>query len=782
MANLSRLGKTLDRQPRRWFLRLLKSLRSNLTWRDVIVGFCITAVISAILVGFRHQNIPEFKEGQTANQDIRASKDAQYIDTEATAQKRAEAENRVPFVYQLDQNRVTEIKSAVSRVFYDARKLLEEKGVLQRQRLSSQETRELLNDLKDYVGDFLPTDLLTILLRERFAPSIEKRIIEILDAVLKEGIVGNRKEFEDRLKTGVVIRDERSPFEYPIKNAGLVRDLSEAKEYLSRFDLNFSQWTANEKDQLIRYLETMLVPTLVYDATETESGRALAASRIPDVEVQIKRGQTIVRYGETITPDLLRQLNGLRNLWKPSSVILQGVGYFLFVVILVYALWRYFVYFQSRHKKIRNHATLALVIITSELLIIRLATALADILDERFQRFDDPTVLYYAIPFALGPLLATILIDVNLGIITSIFLATLTGLFYGGIDAAVYLIMGSLAGIYSIRKYKDRAAILEAGFTIGILNCICLAGMNILQQNPVSLSHGIDLVIVAFLSGILASTLASMMLPALELLFKVVTDIRLLELSNLNAPILRRMSVEAPGTYHHSLMVATLAEDAAESIGANPLLARVSSYYHDIGKVVKPEYFVENQSLDYNKHEEISPRISCLVLASHVKDGLQLAKELGLPQRIREMIPQHHGTRMMTYFFKKARQKADQKNGEVSDADFRYGGPKPQSKEAAIMMMADSVEAASRTLVNPNPSQIKGMIDRLVGGILGEEQFDECDITLRDVRLVKQSFFKILTGVFHRRIDYPGYDFKHVEPKAEGTAAPNSDSEQAKTV
>ncbi|MBN2242192.1 MAG: HD domain-containing protein, partial [Acidobacteria bacterium] len=195
-----------------------------------------------------------------------------------------------------------------------------------------------------------------------------------------------------------------------------------------------------------------------------------------------------------------------------------------------------------------------------------------------------------------------------------------------------------------------------------------------------------------------------------------------------------------------------------------------------------PEYFVENQSHDYNKHEEISPRISSLVLTRHVKDGLQLAKEIGLPEGIREMIPQHHGTRMMTYFLKKARQTADKRNGEVSDSDFRYAGPKPQSKEAAIMMMADSVEAASRTLQKPNPSQIRGLIDRLVNGILEEGQFDECDITLSDIRLVKESFFKILTGVFHRRIDYPGYEFKHIDPKAEGTAVPNPDSEQAKTV
>jgi len=782
MTNLARLGKGGDRQPRKWSLGILKGLRSRLTWRDVIVGFCASVAISAILVGFRHQNIPEFEIGQAANQDIRASKDVQYIDSEATARKRAEAENRVPFVYRLDQNRITTIEGAVSRVFSDARNLLVEKGIPRQQELTTQEKKDLLNEMKIRVGDSFPPDLLTVLLREHFDSKIETRILEVLDAILKEGIIENREEFAEQLAIGIVLRDNSFPFEHPVSDASLVRDLSEAKKYLRRFDMDFPQWTAKEKELLARYLDTMLVPTLVYNAQETEARRAQAASKVPPEEVQIQRGQMLVRYGETVTEDILRQLNTLRDLWKPSSILLQGLGYFLFVVVLVYALWRYLVYFQSRHKRIRSHAMLALVIITSELLIIRLATALADILDERFHRFDDPSVLYYAIPFALGPLLATILIDVNLGIISSIILATLTGLFYGDIDAAVYLVMGSLAGVYSIRKYKDRAAILEAGFAIGLLNCICLAGLNILQQNPISLSTGMDLVIAAFLSGILASTMASMMLPTLEPLFKVVTDIRLLELSNLNAPILRRLSVEAPGTYHHSIMVATLAENAAEAVGANPLLTRVSAYYHDIGKVIKPEYFVENQTIDYNKHEEISPRISCLVLISHVKDGLQLAKEIRLPQSIRDMIPQHHGTRMMSYFYKKAMKTADTKNGEVSDTDFRYGGPKPQSREAAIMMMADSVEAASRTLQNPNPSQIRGMIDRLVNGIMEEDQFDECNITFSDIRKVKESFFKILTGVYHRRIDYPDYDFKRIDPKNEGTAFPNTDSKQTKTV
>ena len=426
--------------------------------------------------------------------------------------------------------------------------------------------------------------------------------------------------------------------------------------------------------------------------------------------------------------------------------------------------------------------TLVLVIIACELLTMRLATVLADILGERFPRFHDPSVLYFGIPFAFGALLTTLLLDVNLGILTSLILAILAGVYYGDIDLAAYLIVGSLAGIYSIRQYKDRAAILKAGLTIGIVNILCLSSLDILRQTGLNFADVLDQLVLALLSGMLAAALASMLLPALEAIFKIVTDIRLLELSNLNAPMLRRLSVEAPGTYHHSLMVATLAEVAAESIGANSLLARVAAYYHDLGKLLKPEYFVENQSYGSNKHEEILPIVSFAIIASHVKDGLQLAKGIGLPQRISDMIPQHHGTRVMTYFYQKAKDAMNGKAGEIDEADFRYPGPKPQSKEAVIIMMADSVEAASRTLSEPTPALVQGMIDRLVDDIVRDDQCNECDITLRDVQHVKESFLKILTGIFHHRIDYPGYDFKAIGSDSRGPDVQNHDSEPATSV
>jgi len=780
MATFARLGRWWERPRQRWYVRLLENLRSRLTWLDLLVGFCATLIISGTLMGFRHQVIPEYKAGQIADQDIRAVQDVTYEDRAATLRKRAEAEAGVPALYQLDSDVIADREKTVSAAFSRGRAVLAEKAAAV-SALNPVLEREILKTLELEIGGTFPSNLLPVLLGQRFNPALEGRILKIMDAVLRDGIISDLGKFLNDQRRGITIRDNSFPIERST-NAYVVRDLPAAREYLRQFHLNFPELTAREQSALFLYLENALFPTLLYNSEETETRRAEAALRVQPVELRVRQGQTIVRAGENVTPDILLALDALRNLRRPRSLIWQFAGFFLLAAILIFSLWRYLVFYQTRHRKIRNHMAMILVIVVSELLTMRLATALADILGERFQRFHDPSVLYYGIPFAFGTLLATLLADVNVGIISTVVLALLAGLFYGDIDLAAYLTIGSLAGIYSIRQYKDRAAILKAGFTIGVVNILCLAGIGILRQIPLTFSDVLDQFVLALLSGILAAALASLLLPALEAIFKIVTDIRLLELSNLNAPILRRLSVEAPGTYHHSLMVATLAETAAESIGAKSLLVRVAAYYHDLGKILKPEYFVENQSYGSNKHEELSPDASCGIISSHVKDGLQLAKEIALPQRISDVIPQHHGTRIMTYFYQKAKDSAASGTGAIVEADFRYPGPKPQSREAAIMMMADSVEAASRTLTEPSPGIIQGMIDRLVDDMIHDNQFDECDITLRDVRLVKESFLKVLTAIFHHRIDYPGYDFKRTGEDSRGSGAPDPGSQQTTAV
>jgi len=273
----------------------------------------------------------------------------------------------------------------------------------------------------------------------------------------------------------------------------------------------------------------------------------------------------------------------------------------------------------------------------------------------------------------------------------------------------------------------------------------------------------------AFLSGPIAVGVVTFVLPHLESLFGITTDIRLLELSNQNLPLLRRLSLEAPGTYQHSLAVGNLAEAGADSIGANGLLLRVCSYYHDLGKLVKPKYFVENQR-GQNPHDNLTPSMSALVIQSHVKEGLKMAQEEKLPLPIRQAVATHHGTKLIRYFFNKAKSEIDRDVDEVRESNYRYPGPKPHSKELGILLLADAVEAAARTLENPSPNKIQSMIGRIFSDALEDGQLDNSELTFSELDKVAQSFMWVLTNMYHHRIEYPGFDFNRRQNKRESGA------------
>jgi hypothetical protein len=262
----------------------------------------------------------------------------------------------------------------------------------------------------------------------------------------------------------------------------------------------------------------------------------------------------------------------------------------------------------------------------------------------------------------------------------------------------------------------------------------------------------------AFVGGILTGVVATGILPLVEMSFGYTSDIKLLELGNLDQPLLRELMIQAPGSYHHSVIVSNMVEAAAEGVGSNPLLAKVAAYYHDIGKLNKPLYFVENQVDQENKHEKLAPSMSSLILLSHVKDGVELSTKYKLGKEITDIIRQHHGTNLISYFYEKAKEQAQKKDGkaiQVKEEDFRYPGPKPQTKEAGLIMLADVVEAASRTLVDSTASRIQGMVQKIINKVFSEGQLDECELTLKDLNEIAKSFNKTLSGIFHHRIEYP---------------------------
>ena len=764
MTTSGGFGKLWERPRRQWYLSLIHDLRSGLSWGDAVIGLLAVIAVSFILIVFRHQTIPKYEAGQIADRDVRAFQDAVYDDDDATALKRAEAEAAVPALYLIKTDLIDSRVKSLASAFSTARDILTIDVFSEESAEKKTSRAALLKELQERLGEAFPEETLEVLLRYDFSPLLENNLLRLLNDVLRDGIVEDRGELAREYRSGIMVSDGTLASERLLQDVWQKRDLSSAKEYLQS-SLNVPGLSARDKAILLRYMESLLAPTLVFDIEETLARRHDAAERIRPVEVRIRQGQIIVRAEERVTEKAQQQLDVLRSLNEPELPMVKAIGYFIVATILIYTLWRYFFYYQmhyqTRVRRIRSRTVLILCVLVFELIVLRAGAALAEILSERIQGIQDPFILYYGIPLAFGAILITLLVDINLGLMASIILALIAGLFHGSMDIAAYIMIGCIAGIYSIRQYKDRAAILKCGLTICIANILTLTALGLLRQTPVTFTEALIIALLALMNGVFASALASMLLPALEAAFLVTTDVRLLELSNLNSPVLRRLAVDAPGTYHHSLMLATFAEAAAEAIEANPLLARVGAYYHDIGKLAKPEYFVENQSYGGNRHEELSPNMSCLIISSHVKEGLHFAKMAALPPRISDMIPQHHGTRIMTIFYKKALDAAGDDKSKVMEADFRYPGPRPQSREAAILMMADSVEAASRTLGEaPAPAQIEGMIDRVVDAIIADGQFDECDIALRDIRRAKDSFFKIITGSFHHRIDYPGYDFK----------------------
>ena len=327
----------------------------------------------------------------------------------------------------------------------------------------------------------------------------------------------------------------------------------------------------------------------------------------------------------------------------------------------------------------------------------------------------------------------------------------------GRMEFFVYFFVGSLVAAYGVRQYRERGVFIRAGLKVGVANIILALSIEGLYGSFFSL-EAVVAFCSALLGGVLVGVVATGILPLIEMTFSYTTDIKLLELANLDQPLLRELMVQAPGTYHHSVIVSNMVEASARAVNANPLLAKVAAYYHDIGKTKKPLYFIENQGGRMNKHEKLAPSMSGLILISHVKDGVELARQYRLGKEIIDIIRQHHGTSLITYFYEKAREQAEKKGGKcllVEEADFRYPGPKPQTKEAGLVMLADVVEAASKTLVDPTPARIQGMVQKMVNKIFSDGQLDECELTLKDLHEIAKSFNKTLSGIFHHRVEYP---------------------------
>jgi cyclic-di-AMP phosphodiesterase PgpH len=521
----------------------------------------------------------------------------------------------------------------------------------------------------------------------------------------------------------------------------------------------------------------MISPNLSFDKDGTDDKKGEARAAVRPVLFKMKRGEMIVRVGERVTSE---QAMKLEKIFKAKGLtpIVTGIGIFGLVLVLCYAPYRF------GRKNIRkfnpsNKDILLLSLLTiGNFALLKFVSTVSTALGGLFPSVDTASY-FYLFPFAASAIIVRIILNSEVALVYCAACAPLAGIMLNNsLQVVIYALLGGIVGAHGVRQCKERGRIYSAGLKVSVVNMAVALCFNIYGDNALSLQT-VYCVVFAFLGGFINAVYVSGTVPLVEALFQYTTDVKLLELANLNSPLLRELMIRAPGTYHHSVLVGNLVEAGAEAINANPLLARVAAYYHDVGKLKKPQYFIENIRDGENRHDKLSPSMSALILISHMKEGVELAREhrIGLP--IIEIIRQSHGTSLISFFYLKAKGLEVPGAPPVEERDFRYPGPKPQTREAGLVLLADCVEAASRTLADPTPARIQGMVQKIINNIFIDGQLDECELTLKNLHEIAKSFNQILSGIYHHRIDYPEPAYKE---KCIGKKCPEDcDSESPKT-
>jgi len=569
---------------------------------------------------------------------------------------------------------------------------------------------------------------------------------ESLPAILKElyssGVISDFKGLPE-VNSFLILSPDSA--EESVTSKEKLLTLSDAKDrFLSLAMKKFKQRGVYAK-AAFEIGDKFLKPNLTVNQKETDKRKEQILASIPEFKGEVLKGQKIIGKNEIVTQQHLQKLSSLAtykvrwsfeaNLWDFVLLHLSRIIFIVSVILLL-------VIFLYLFKKDILLDRSKLLLIT---LLILVEVILAYFIGFKWHLSE------YLIPVTLTSLLLTILLGVESGLIVTFGLALLLGMInnFNFNLMLISIVTGGVAA-YSVKEVTQRYKFYRPMLYICFSYVVMIYLMESLKFSPTA--DTLEYCGFGVLNGFISTILTMGLLPIFESIFGTTTDITLLELSDLNHPLLKRLALVAPGTYHHSIVVGNLAEAAAKALGANTLLARVGAYYHDIGKMEKAEYFVENQMGFKNKHEKLAPTMSALILESHVKEGVEMAKEMKLPKRIIDIIKEHHGTTVMSYFYNKAKELGAK---EESIEEFRYPGPKPRSKEAGIMMLADAVEAASRVLEDPKPARIRGLIKKVIMDKFEAGELDDCDLTLRDLHAIEESFLPILIGVFHLRIDYP---------------------------
>lgn len=688
-----------------WFSRMLANLWVKRKFRELI---WFTLFIVGVMSIFVFHYLPEnyaIREGQVSPSTIKAPQFITIEDKEKTKERRKSIEENIDIIYILDKKVIPSMEEDIEHTFNLFGTII---------RNDELGTEEKVRKLKEEFN--LSDESARVLLA--IEPAEEKSLSsETIKLLYNNWQIGVREVEVEEKKARILDQVDFMNINGPY------RDL--IKAVFNKVELH---------------------PNYVPDLEAKARAVELILQEEGPVLTTLRKGQKIVGEGEVVTAEHIEILRVL-GYQSPVSPYLSLGGVTLFLILSFVLTVLYLKQFGKDLYGKGNSLMLLSLLFLFTLIMAKFITVIKISSNAEFA-----DLVGYLIPVATGSMLIAILLDTKLAIFITILLSFMVGfLTRNQLPYTITAFIGGLVGVYSVTRFSQRLDWVKAGLFVASANVITICSLELINN-----SHWKIILIGAVLgviNGFISVIFAYGSLPFLESGFKITTSVRLLELSNPNQPLLKRLLIEAPGTYHHSILVGNLGEAAADAVGADSLLVRVGAHYHDIGKLKRPYFFIENQLGGENPHEKLTPPLSTLIITSHVKDGWELARQNGIPKVILDLIEQHHGTSLVTFFYHKALEMGNADT--VKESEYRYSGSKPQSKEAVIIMLADNVEAAVRSMSSVTPGKIEGLVRKIIKERLEDGQLDESDLTFKDLDLIANAFMHILHGIFHSRIEYP---------------------------
>jgi len=730
----------------------------KLTQSPFVYLFLFVLILAYFISYLPSKSLPLLKEGEIASSDVVAPANLTIEDKETTEKRKQEAAESVHPVYSYDQNVFLNTEEKIREFFNLGREWLKEKQV------TAARIEQFRKDILDKFELEISSREISLLIRVKFASKIEESLINLIGKTSAIGIILSKDLFiHGEQERGLTLI--KSPEFEKTTKIDEILDIKESKERLTA-EINTLELPRRDKSILTFLSHLFVTPNVTYDKVETESRKNQAWESIETVFYTIKKGKVIIRKGDEVAQDTLKQIRIInQNLQAKPSWLTNFLGAFLLFGLLFVSLWYYLNTLLKFPSAMKNFLMMGATLILS-LLFYKLSIFLAGIFSQNtnFFLFTHAEAYRYAFPYQFGVLLFAFLTTNTIALVFLVINSLLVGyLFQANFYLVVFSLLGGLAAIYGIKFYKKqkRTSTIRAGlYVIAPVNIFVIITIHLIKEKLGPLDLFASEVFMALLGGLLGATIAYLFLQVFEYVFNFLTPTKLLELTNSDLPVFRQMAMEAPGSYHHSLVVASLAEKAAEEIKLDSMLVKAGALYHDIGKIKRPEYFIENRTRNPDMHKDLTPRMSTLVIINHVKEGVELAKKLRVPRKIREIIAQHHGNSLIQYFFQKAKEKYDPEMQKIGEETYRYPGPPPESKEAALILLADSVEAASRSLKSASRENLKRVIKDVIENYLLDGQLDDCDFSLKELRTIATSFLSTLITVYSQRVEYPGFDFE----------------------